>query len=391
MAAEGRKTLEERLGFTRPPHRPHYEHWRTDYGIGALGLHWVMQIMHLPAYAAARFNVVAGCDIVEERIQETGGKGYGIGHITRDWRELVRMEDVELVDCTFGHAPEKLEKRLEVVEACAEEGKHLQIHKPVAHSLEMAHRMAAAAAEGDIWLAVNQNCRYNPACYSIKQLLTRERLGRPNIIEVRNYWHGRPRSLNDETPAWIGHSIHHADLVRWWVEVPCTLVFAETGAHSTMAIYEFENGTTAYHMENHSGVKAHETYMRVMAEKGVVRGRHNWNWHFGEPGDYELVDVYPSGDDDGVRLPLPRHIYEPHWSDINPFEPRKGPWYDLAGPVAGMMGSMGSLMRGIELNEPPDNHINGALDSLRMCLAAVLSAETGKAIDPRELPEDFTV
>jgi hypothetical protein len=53
-----------------------------------------------------------------------------------------------------------------------------------------------------------------------------------------------------------------------------------------------------------------------------------------------------------------------------------------------MMGTMGSLMRGVELNEPPDNHIDGAIESLRICVAARLSGKTGKPVDPRDLPPD---
>jgi predicted dehydrogenase len=390
LAADQTEEIERALGFSCPPHRIDYEDQKTDYGIGAIGLHWVMLTMHLPAYRAARYNVVAAAEINDDRIAETRRAGYDVGPILGDWRQMVRREDVEVVDCTFGHSPEKLEKRLRVIEACADAGKHLMIHKPVAKSLQVAERMKQAAEEGGIWLAVNQNCRYNPACYSIKQLLTPERLGRPSIIEVQNYWRGDPKDPDDQRGAYAGHSIHHADLIRWWVGSPCISVFSEALCLSNMSIYEFENGTVAYHMENHTGVEAHETNFRVQAERGVVRARHNWNWHFGEPRDYEYVEVVRDTRGPGVRLPLPRHIYEPVWSEVNPWEPHSGPWYDLAGPIAGMMGSMGSLMRGVERDEPPDNHASGAIESLRICLAAQLSARTGKPVDPREVPADLT-
>jgi hypothetical protein len=89
-----------------------------------------------------------------------------------------------------------------------------------------------------------------------------------------------------------------------------------------------------------------------------------------------------------VRLPLPEHIYEPVWSEINPWEPHEGPWYDLAGPIAGMMGTAGAVMRGLDRDCPPDNHVDGAIESFRMCLAAEISAKTGKPVDPREVPPD---
>ncbi|MGD2175843.1 MAG: Gfo/Idh/MocA family oxidoreductase [Candidatus Brocadiaceae bacterium] len=385
-----REQIRQALGFSVPPYRTDFESQKTDYGIGVIGLHWVMLIMHLPAYRAARFNVVAAAEVLDERIEEARSKGFQLGRILRDWPGLLELDEVEVIDCTFGHGREKERRRLEVVEAAAEAGKHLMIHKPVAMSLSLAEEMARVAEEAGIKLAVNQNCRYNPACYSVKQLLTEERLGRPGIIEVQNYWRGDPREKSDDRGAWVAHVIHHADLIRWWVGETCVSVFSEAGMLSNVTTYEFADGTIAYHMENHSGVEAHETYMRVMAEGGVVRARHNWNWHFGAPGEYEKVEVFPDTARPGVRLPLPEHIYEPIWSDINPFTPHEGPYYDLAGPIAGMMGSMGALMRGVERDERPDNDVRGAIESLRMCLAAQLSAQTGHPVDPREVPSDTT-
>ncbi len=391
MDEEQARRAEQALGFSVPPHRMDFENRRTDFGIGVIGLHWVMQIMHLPAYQAARYNVVAAAEIDPDRIEETREKGYEVGPILDDWRELVRRDDVDVVDCTFGYHGEKERRRMEVVRACAEAGKAVMIHKPAAETLELAEQMAHVAAEADIPLAINQNCRYNPACYSIKGLLTEQRLGRPGIIEVRNYWRGDPKDKSETRGSWVGHQIHHADLIRWWVDRPCVSVFSRGGMLTNITTYEFEDGTLAHHVENHSGVEGHETCMRVMAEKGIVRARHNWNWHFGEPGEYEFVEVFPDTAAPGIRLPLPRHIYEPIWSDINPFEPRSGPWYDLAGPIAGMMGSMGALMRAVECDSAPDNDIDGAIESLRMCLAAEMSARTGRPVDPREVPPDTTI
>ena len=386
MAKQDAGRKEQALGFSVPPYRLDYENQRTDYGIGIIGLHWVMQIMHLPAYQAARYDVVTAAEINEDRIEETRRKGFDVGHITRDWHEVIENEDVEVVDCCFGAGEEKERLRMQVIEAAGEAGKHLMIHKPVATTIESAERMARAAEEAGIRLVVNQNCRYNPACYSVKQLLTPERMGRPGVIELQNYWQGGPLDLEDPMPAYLGHVIHHADLLRWWVDEPCVCVKSWAGMKTTMAIYEFEGGTVAYHMENHSGMEAHRTNFRVMAEGGSIRAQHNWNWHFPGPGEREFVEVFTERDEDPVRLDLPQHVYEPVWSDINPWEPLEGAWYDLAGPVAGMMGTMGSLMRGVENDCPPDNRIGGAIESLRMCLAAQLAAKTGKPVDPRDLP-----
>ncbi|MFW6189521.1 MAG: Gfo/Idh/MocA family protein [Planctomycetota bacterium] len=380
--------VQKELGFSLPPYRLDFENQRTDFRIGVIGLHWVMQIMHLPAYRAAGFNVVAAAEIDEDKVEQARRQGYDIGRVFGDWPPLVELDEVDVIDCTFGHSPEKLERRLEVVKAAAEAGKHVMMHKPVARSVAVAQKLAEAAREGGIRLAVNQNCRYNPAAFSIKGLLTEQRLGRPGIIEVQNYWQGSPVDPSDPAGAYVGHTIHHADLIRWWVGRPCVSVSSRAGMKSNLTTYEFEDGTLAYHMENHSGVENHETKIRVMAENGVVKAAHNWNWHFPSSRDHDFVEVYTDRNGPGVRLPLPHHVYEPTWSEINPWIPHSGPYYDLAAPVAGMMGTMGSLMRGVERNEPPDNHAGGAIESLRMCLAAQLSAGEGRPVDPREVPPD---
>lgn len=381
--------LNQALGFSPPPFRIPYEEWKTDYGIGIIGLHWVMQIMHLPAYRSAGYRTVAAAEIDEGKVEQTQRKGHRIGPVLNNWRELVTREDVAVIDCTFGHHPSKQHRRKEVVAAAAEAGKHLMIHKPPASTLGLAEEMARIA-EGNIHLAVNLDCRYNPACYTIKNLLTPDRLGKPLVIEVRNYWKGNVPDSPNDLGAYLGHTIHHADLIRWWVGSPCVSVVAKVTCDSTLAIYEFANGTVAYHMEGHAGVEGHETEIRVTAERGIIRAGHNWNWHFSSPGSYEFVEIFRNKEGPAVRLPLPGHIYEPVWSDVNPFIPRKGPYYDLAGPIAGMMGSMGSLMRGVELSQPPDNHIAGAIESMRMCLAAQLSAQSGKPVDPADVPSETT-
>lgn len=377
----------EALGFSLPPHRLPFEEMPLA-GIGIIGLHWVVQIMHVPAYRAARFPIAASAEIVEDRIVETRSKGHDVGEIIGDWRELIARDDVEVLDCSFGHHPSREARRLEVVEAAAEAGKPLMIHKPVATSLALAERMAGVARQARSVLAVNQDCRYNPANFATKGLLTPERLGRPRIIEVRNYWKGPPRSFEDRRFAHLAHTIHHADLIRWWVGERCLSVYCKAGGVTDLTTYEFADGTLAHHVESHSGVGHHETYTRIMAERGVIVGGHNWNWHIPSTRGLDFVDVYPDPSEPAVSLPLPEHVYEPIWSDVNPFTPHSGPYYDLGAPIAGMMGTMGLLMRSARTHEAPETSIDGAIESMRMCLAAQISARENRPIDPADVPLD---
>ena len=126
--------------------------------------------------------------------------------------------------------------------------------------------------------------------------------------------------------------------------------------------------------------------MNLTCERGVIRAGHNWNWHLASAHDYDFVTVWPgSGDGPGIALPLPEHIYEPPWSLVNKWLPHEGPYYDLGAPIAGMMGTMGLLMKALGEGKPPDNSAASAFESLRMCIAAERSAAEGVPVDPTTL------
>jgi predicted dehydrogenase len=168
-------------------------------------------------------------------------------------------------------------------------------------------------------------------------------------------------------------------------------VYARGGQASNLIIYEFDNGVLGYQMESACGVEDHKVPIRIVAEKGVIEAAHNWNWHLASPGPYEFVHVHVEKDGPPVRLPLPEHIYEPNWTDINPWEPRPEGFFDLAGPTAGMMGSMGEFQQALHEGREPDNSIQGAIASLRMAAAVEISARENRPVNPAEVPADYTL
>jgi predicted dehydrogenase len=279
---------------------------------------------------------------------------------------------------------------LELVEACASAGKAVQLAKPVASTMGVAEKILEVREQSGIPVCINQNCRYNPAAHTIKQLLAPERLGRPLIIELQQYWRGDPKPADDLRPGWMQHVIHHADLLRWWIDSPCVSVYSKCQQLSTMTIYTFANGALAYHMENHSGVIRNDNAVRVQTEKGVVHAKLNWDWHLGNSERRDVVEVFRDTREPGVAIPLPMLTYEPVWSDINKWMPHQGPYYDLGAPCAGMMGCLGSIMRGLSAGTLPDNDISGGVKSLRMALAAEISNRSGQPVNPADVPSDYT-
>lgn len=373
------------MGFEVPPHRLAYESMDLSPRVGLIGLHWVMLTMHLPAYRAARFNIAASCEIDPARIAEARAAHFPIGRSIDRYEDLIASDDVDVVDCCFGTRPQQMDHRRRVVELCCASRKDVMVHKPPARRLGDAMELYDIAQKGGIRLACNQNCRYNPANYAVKQLLSPDRLGRPITIELQSYWRGALRGWESAELATVGHTIHHADLIRWWVGSPCVSVTARGRGYSTMTIYEFENGTLAYHMENHSGVRHHRVTANIMAEHGVIRHGHNWNWHLPSSSEYDFVHLWRNTREEPVVMRLPEHVYEPSWSQHNPWIPSRGAYYDLAAPVAGMMGSLGSLLHANRSGASPDNSYAASIESFRMCLAAQVSAHTGRSVDPATL------
>ena len=99
----------------------------------------------------------------------------GWAEVETDWKELVRREDVALVDiCTPG------DSHAEIAIAALEAGKHVLCEKPLANTVEQAIAMTAAAerarAQG-VRAMVGFNYRRVPALALARQLIADGRLG----------------------------------------------------------------------------------------------------------------------------------------------------------------------------------------------------------------------
>jgi len=102
---------------------------------------------HALAYRKIGFEVTVATDINEE-----AGRKFADQHgaeFVRTCQEVCRHPRVDYVDlCTFP------DYRLEPVELCARSGKHIQVQKPMATSLETARRMIETARRAGIQLGV---------------------------------------------------------------------------------------------------------------------------------------------------------------------------------------------------------------------------------------------
>ncbi len=127
--------------------------------------------------------------------------------------------DVDYVDvCTFP------DFRLQAVAACAKSGKHVQVQKPIATTLETARRMVDTASRAGIQLGVVSQHRFDESVQFLEAAVRSGRLGKLLQCDAYVKWHrtdeyyARPVKGTWATEgggALISQAIHQVDLLRW--------------------------------------------------------------------------------------------------------------------------------------------------------------------------------
>ncbi|AST90171.1 Gfo/Idh/MocA family protein [Sutcliffiella cohnii] len=254
--------------------------------IGVIGCGSIAKHRHLPEYANNKnVEIVAVCDIVEERAQETADKYNATAYTS--YEELLANEDVEAVSvCTpnYLHAPVSI--------AALKAGKHVLCEKPMATSKEEAEEMIAAAKASNKKLMIAHNQRFVPSHQKARQLVASGELGK--IYSFRTaFGHGGPEGWSvDGANSWffkkeqafIGAmgdlGVHKTDLLRYilgeeFVEVGA---FVETSAKenadvddTAVCVLKTESGIIGTLAASWSYVSKEDNATIIYAENAIVR------------------------------------------------------------------------------------------------------------------------
>lgn len=254
--------------------------------IGVIGCGSIAKHRHLPEYANNKnVEIVAVCDIVAERAQETADKYNAIAYTS--YEELLANEDVEAVSvCTpnYLHAPVSI--------AALKAGKHVLCEKPMATSKEEAEEMIAAAKASNKKLMIAHNQRFVPSHQKARQLVASGELGK--IYSFRTaFGHGGPEGWSvDGANSWffkkeqafIGAmgdlGVHKTDLLRYilgeeFVEVGA---FVETSAKenadvddTAVCVLKTESGIIGTLAASWSYVSKEDNATIIYAENAIVR------------------------------------------------------------------------------------------------------------------------
>jgi predicted dehydrogenase len=139
--------------------------------IAIIGAGFITRIGHLRGYRAAGANVVALCDLIEERARALAEQ-YGVPKVYTDWRQMLDFEKPDVVSVCL---PNVLHR--EPTLAALQRGAHVICEKPLATSLAEAKEMFAAARRNDRLLLTAQNFRFAPAAQLIKRVVEAGELG----------------------------------------------------------------------------------------------------------------------------------------------------------------------------------------------------------------------
>src|SRR5579871_617570 len=173
--------------------------------------------LHARAYRNIGYQLTVCTDIFEE-----GGRKFAAEHgaqFVSSFEEVCRHPEVDYVDvCTFP------DFRLEPILICAQNGKHVQVQKPISTSLETARKMIEAARQGGILLGVVSQHRFDDASRFLSRAIAEGRLGRLLQCDCYVKWYrspayySRPIKGSWQTEgggALINQAIHQLDILRW--------------------------------------------------------------------------------------------------------------------------------------------------------------------------------
>ncbi len=310
---------------------------------------------HLTAYRKAGYRVAALCDLDIERARKRQKEFYPEAAVCTDYRDLLRNEDIEVVDIAT-HPRE----RPPLIAAALESGRHVLSQKPFVVDLDVGARLADLADRKGVTLAVNQNGRWAPYFAWMRLAVERGLIGNPYAVHRACHWdHEKP--LVGTVFDRIHHIIFYDFAIHWFDALHCLTrgrrALTATGSVArapgqkarppmlAQAAFQFEDGQGSLLFDACTHQRSYETAV-VVGTKGMLSAE-------GEVCSANSVEISTSAGRAGSRL--------------------RGQWFP-----DGFAGTMGELLCSVEEKREPYNSARDNLESLALCFAAIVSADTGK-------------
>lgn len=222
---------------------------KLKYGI--IGTGGIAMGKHLPGYSSLKDDVeiVAACDINEERLKKAGFK-YNIPNLFTDYNDLLAMKEIDMVSVclpNYLHAPVTID--------ALKAGKHVHCEKPMAIDGKAAQEMLYAKNETGRKLMIGLNNRFTPVSQYVKKFIEDGNLG--DIYYAKCGWlrrRGLPanewfqiKELSGGGPL-IDLGVHYMDLVLYFLNYPelksaVARTYNKIGGTDTARLYAYQGGS----------------------------------------------------------------------------------------------------------------------------------------------------
>lgn len=307
----------------------------AKWKVGIIGNGGICKGAHIPLYTKdERVEVVAVCDIIEERAQYLKDTYFPNATVYTDYEELLKDESIDSVDiCT----PNYLHSIIAV--AAFEAGKHVFCEKPDAVDVSEVLRMNEAAKKAGKTLMVMRNNRFVDASVFAKNYIEKGKMG--DIYCGRAGWQRRrgipgkggwftTKAQSGGGPL-IDLGVHMIDLAVWLMGNPTPVAvsantytkfadndtsdsenskFGDAKSQGTfdvedlaMGMIRFDNGAVLQiEFSWASNIKTETRYVELRGTKAGLKWEENEVEFFTED-DGQLLDIIPKGkmDTDGHK------------------------------------------------------------------------------------------
>ena len=167
----------------------------SKIGFGLIGLGGIQYAHGIAFSESADVEVVAVCDIVEERARERGTALDATPYT--DYRALLADPRVQAVDVTLPHSA-----HYAVCKAALQAGKHVLVEKPMVPTYAEARELVDLARHAGVKFTVAENTRFVKAYQEAARMLGSGELGEPRLVRTLIYG-SEVRRLSDPT-LWKG-------------------------------------------------------------------------------------------------------------------------------------------------------------------------------------------
>ncbi len=334
-------------------------------GIALIGCGGISEA-HLKAYRAAGFNVVALCDLVEERARKRQKEFFPQADVETDYRRVLDRKDVEVVDVAT-HP----EDRVPILRDAIRARKHVLSQKPFVTDLDLGEELVALAEREGVKLAVNQNGRWAPHFSYIREAVRAGVIGEMMSVHTGVHW---DHTWTVGTPFEEIEDLVLYDFGIHWFDFLASLLGSRM-ALKVHAVKARAAGQTAKPpMLAEALVELEGGQASLVFDAHVRYGPLDHTYVGGSRGS--LYSVGPNLGEQTLTLTTKEGRATPKL---------EGSWFP-----DGFRGTMGELLCAIQENREPLNGARANLRSLALCFAAIAAANDGAPKRPgavRRLPE----